>query len=934
MKNRLLVTCFAWYCWLALGTTGAHAQDPQSLLQSVRSMVQQQGVEGGLGTAPVVPERSLLKVEERDPDPALLAEEARLEAEIRQMKAQERGPARFASDLFDVRQRSKAMTDGGVSEDYLIGTGDRLNVSAFGSANFEVPVQVDGRGVVVIPRLGPVRIGGRSLGQAKQLIEQAVQRQFSNTTVDVQAVKLREVRVFVMGEVYKSGSFVVPSLSSIVNVLSLAGGPRAMGSYRSIRVIRGGQVVHSIDLYPMRAEGLGNPNIYFQNGDTVFVPLAMNQILLEGAFTRLAAAAQDETSRETDLFGAGTGGERERSLRRQIQQLEARLDADRTSIREAPRTPSAGASLPPMADSRANALPRAETPSSETAQPSLSFAEREVMEQRLEGLRAELSELLRRPVGDSRIKDPFGSPDPDPERPAWLARWELEGRVPTMQFEMLPSETVADALKYAGGFDVAAFSEHLTLRRMDASGAWNGVDVARASWPATVLHKGDILTALPLRDRSERVVKVRGWVRIPGLYSRTEGLKVADLLRRDNLVLPDTYLPKGEITRRLPDGATRYLTFDLAKALQGDPSHNLPLEDRDELLFYRTEDLRLHGTLTITGPIQRPGMYDFHEGMRASDLLFRAGIPLRGADLLVAELAHIRDGKQYEIRKLDLTRLLSSDASSPVDLKDEGVNPKLEPFDEVHVYAMPDYKPIRLVTLSGQFVRPGQYALDSRQTTLKDLVERAGGLTDEAMPEGAIFLRKLWQVDPDKAKAATLISQTAIDPTSNGINQTLEKLAEKKRNPVSGSLQPNPILNGLQAGSIGRLIVDFPGLLKGSPEAELMLEHGDEIIMPTRTDAAYVVGEAASPFSAYKVTAGLSVSELLKRAGGLTRNADKGAIRLLKANGRIVDQRVSGQVVEPGDAILVPQRIRRDVSWQENLQALTPIALILNAIRR
>jgi hypothetical protein len=77
----------------------------------------------------------------------------------------------------------------------------------------------------------------------------------------------------------------------------------------------------------------------------------------------------------------------------------------------------------------------------------------------------------------------------------------------------------------------------------------------------------------------------------------------------------------------------------------------------------------------------------------------------------------------------------------------------------------------------------------------------------------------------------------------------------------------------------------------------------------------------------------MKVSDMLKLAGGITRNADTWNIRLLKANGRIVDSWVMKQQVGPGDTVLVPQRFRRDTSWQENLQALTPLALILNAVK-
>ena len=77
----------------------------------------------------------------------------------------------------------------------------------------------------------------------------------------------------------------------------------------------------------------------------------------------------------------------------------------------------------------------------------------------------------------------------------------------------------------------------------------------------------------------------------------------------------------------------------------------------------------------------------------------------------------------------------------------------------------------------------------------------------------------------------------------------------------------------------------------------------------------------------------MTVSEILQLAGGLTRNADRSNIRLLKASGQIIDTKVAGRLVEAGDSVLVPQAIHRDTSWQENLLAMTPIAILINALK-
>ncbi len=281
--------------------------------------------------------------------------------------------------------------------------------------------------------------------------------------------------------------------------------------------------------------------------------------------------------------------------------------------------------------------------------------------------------------------------------------------------------------------------------------------------------------------------------------------------------------------------------------------------------------------------------------------------------------------------KLDLGRLLSSETASPIALLDDAVNPRIQPDDQLSLFEKPDFKVHRTVRISGQVARPGPYTLDSDHPRLSEVILRAGGLTLEAMPKAGIFLRRMATGDATLQRAAE--ESGLKDPTAKGINEILERLNETKRNTLSGMLQKNPVMHALAAGNLNRMVVDFGAALKGDADADVELQDGDEIIIPRATDAAYVVGETASPFATYKVRKGMKVTDLLKLAGGTTRNADESNIRLLKADGRILDSWVAGKVVEPGDTVLVPQRFRRDTTWQENLQALTPLALILNAIK-
>ena len=908
--------------WLA--SAALMAQLPQGLdLQALKQAAGQ----GTVGTAEAVPTKpaTAAATQVTEETTRQKTEDEKQDEEIRSLKRREKGPRRFAADLFAVRQRGSAATEGGIAEDYVLGTGDRLNLNVFGSATFDLPVQVDGRGEIVIPKVGIAKVGGLSLGKAKAVVQGLVGRNFSRSTVDLQVIKLREVRVFVMGEVYKPGSYLVSSLSSLVNVLSLAGGPTAVGSYRDIRVMRGGHLAHSLDLNPLRAEGLGNPNVALQSGDTIFVPLAQNQVLLEGAFQRVVAASAEDLSKESRSILEATNldpmKEQRERIQREIRAIEAQLSGSTSADK--------GSDLEP--DDRASGR------ITQTSLP-LGLVERGALEDRLSFLKRQLMAVKATPVGDHRIQlDPATSlpalsSDRTERQPIWQRNWESTGRPPILQFEMKSGETAADALRYAGGFAAEAGEGTLSLRRLDAAGVTQGQDVATSQAAQVKLGRGDVLSAPVRRERAGAVVELCGWVRVSGYFARTEGMRVADLLKRDEQILPDTFRARGEVVHTGTDGTTRFQSFDVDKALAGDAAHNLLLEDRDRVELFRLEDLRLPTFVTVLGPVSRPGTYRFHDGMRASDLIFRAGVPQKAADRLVAELARSAEGKPSEVIRLDLSRLLSTQQNSPVALLDDAVNPRIQADDQLSLFEKPDFKVHRTVKISGQVLRPGTYTLDSVRPTLRSLVLRAGGLTNEAMPKAGIFLRRLSKSDSALDAAAEAVGLGTKDPTAKGINEILERLNETKRQPTTGQLERNPLLHSLSVKSISRMVVNFEQALKGDAQADVELLDGDELIIPRATGAAYVVGETASPFATYRVEKGMKVSDLLKLAGGTTRNADSSNIRLLKADGRILDSWVEGKLVEPGDTVLVPQRFRRDTNWQENLQALTPLALILNAL--
>lgn len=495
-----------------------------------------------------------------------------------------------------------------------------------------------------------------------------------------------------------------------------------------------------------------------------------------------------------------------------------------------------------------------------------------------------------------------------------------------IRMELAPGEHAAEAVAFAGGLVPAASRILLTVQRSTPEGITRVEDLPNepAALGAATLFEGDLLRALPRRERSEAFVELRGAVAVPGRFAYRAGMRVRNLLTLKvpgDQLLPRSYRLRGELLRTGADGATRLRTVDLDLALRGEADQDVPLEPRDRLEVADLSALRRPRTVSVLGPLARPGAYPWHAGMRASDLLFLAGMPEPWASRHEAELARSGPGDAGSIRRLDLARLLATEAAAPAGPGDEAEDPVLRPDDRITVFEDPSYRIHPTVRITGQVARPGPYVLAEGAATLGALVQRAGGLTREAMPAGAVLLRAQPPGDPP-AEAAL--------QSMNGI---LQRLNETRRAKDTGAPEPGPLLHGLMSGETRRVVVDLEAILAGDGRQDAALQDGDVVHVPRRMDSVVVAGEVATAFSTFHLRPGDRVRDVLKLAGGYTRNADKGQVRLLRASGRLEEGRVGRACLRPGDAVLVPQKLRKDVPWQDSLMALTPLVLLYDALR-
>src|SRR6266478_595974 len=384
------------------------------------------------------------------------------------------------------------------------------------------------------------------------------------------------------------------------------------------------------------------------------------------------------------------------------------------------------------------------------------------------------------------------------------------------------------------------------------------------------LETGDVIF-VPIHESR---VRMSGAVLRPAVYETKTGETLADMLAAAGGFRPDAALERVKVERFLPSDAratqaTARVTIDVPMTQGVAP--RFTLEDGDVVQVDSLAGASDQYTVAITGMVQQPGTYPWRPGMTLRQLMVLARGPRIGADLRDAEIAKLpADRSKGQLATtmrvpLDSTYLFERDSAGryigppgvSFPARGTATEVPLEPYDNVLIFRQPNFELQRTVTITGEVLYPGTYALKAKDDRLADLVERGGGLTPRAYPEGIRFVR-------------------AID-------------------------------------NRGRINIDLPRALKerGSRD-NIILQPGDSIRIPEYQPSVRVTGSVNSPGSVlYRQGAGLEY--YLSAAGGFTRVAEKGQVSVRYANGEVRTRRrsllfSSNPAPGPGSEVLVPAK--------------------------
>lgn len=494
-------------------------------------------------------------------------------------------------------------------------------------------------------------------------------------------------------------------------------------------------------------------------------------------------------------------------------------------------------------------------------------------------------------------------------------------------YEYKGAATVSDLVRLAGGLTPEAAPGRVTVERVDATAGRRliSVDLATSAGRAMRLKSGDLVKIEAVRPTVADTVALAGDVYRPGATQFRAGLRLTDVIRSVDDLKPNADLHYVLVRRELPpDRRVAVLSADLEAAWRNPASaDNLVLNPRDQIIVFDTEgsrsvqlepilaDLRRQSTrehptpiVNIDGSVRMPGAYPLEAGMRVADLVRAGGSLDEAAFVAEAELARYDvvngQARRTEVREIDLKAALAGDAEA---------NVLLQPFDLLTIKQLPEWTRRESVNLVGEVRFPGRYAI-RRGETLEGLLQRAGGLTDLAFPEGVVFTRKSLKereakqikelADRLERDLTTLAVQTSQAPSGQGSAQSLS---------VGQSL----LASLRKTEPVGRLAIDLPRILKSpvGSSTDILLKDDDTLMVPRRSQEVTVLGEVQSATS-HLYQSGLDREDYVNLSGGTTKKADKGRIYVVRANGQVVASNGShwfsrnGQQIRPGDTIVVP----------------------------
>lgn len=771
-----------------------------------------------------------------------------------------------------------------VPDTYIVGPGDQLKINFYGKESESFEVIVDREGRISIPDLSPVEVAGLTFAEIKELIKVKVEQEVIGVKAFVSLGQLRSMRILVLGEAYKPGSYSVSSLTTVSHALFVSGGVSDIASLRNIQVKRAGKVVANFDLYDLLIKGDSSNDIVLKPGDVVFIPSVGAQVKVEGAVKRPAIFELKKGESAKQLL-AMAGGLKPNAYAKNA--VVERFNFDRKEVLSVDFSKPQINYIPQDGDRiRFNSV-------SSQYQNSISLigaVARPGNYQWHQGKR--ISDALKSIRGDLL-------PQADLSYGLVIREINVNGDIEAHQFD------VAQAI-------IKNPENNLQLKANDKIVVFSRFEEKEAEQSA--------LANMALsQEQQEQQQKAEQWHK----FEQKEFEKYIGVNQEDEeLVLEDNkILTIAEISKRKAKEEEDQELKPEDYALFS--RHNLlaPIIAKFKQQASVQQAMQL---VEISGNVTFPGIYPLMIGGEVKDLITAAGGLLESAYVKQAEITRIvaSDGSKIEHLRFDLESAMKGDLQSNITLQSK---------DSINVFAIPNWQENVKVELKGELKFPGTYTI-RRGETLTELLERAGGFSQFAEQKAAVFTRTSIK-EQEQKQLARLSTELRRDIASKSF-----------QNSVSSSTlsyeEMNMLLNDLASvEAVGRLVIDLPLIVNN--QQNLVLQDGDTLYVPSKRDSISVIGEVNySTSHLYK--SGVSVDDYIALSGGLKERAAEDRIYIIKANGSVKIPSTGGwfaannaEQLEPGDTIVIPMdagHMDKLTLWSTATQILYQLGVAVAAI--
>ena len=477
---------------------------------------------------------------------------------------------------------------------------------------------------------------------------------------------------------------------------------------------------------------------------------------------------------------------------------------------------------------------------------------------------------------------------------------EVEGHVKRpMAYEMREDESIATLMKYCGGFAGDAYKKSLRVERRN--GQMKSVhNVEEFELSSFKVEDGDEITVEGIYDRYENMVEVKGAVWRPGKYELGDKVtSIRTLIEQAQGLTEEAMTSRAVMRRMKPNRTQEVISVDLEGIMNGSAA-DIPLENEDVLFIPTLAEHQNLRTLTITGEVIFPGVYEYADNMTLEDFILQAGgLTDRASATKIDVSRRLRDPNATEAG-MEVAKTFSFSIKDNYIIDGEQ-NFVLEPYDIVQIRRSPVFRTPVQVTVSGEVTFQGNYTMETKNQRLSDVVKAAGGILPGAYIRGARLIRQM--TDDEKARMRNVI-KLARQTADENDSIVLDKLALQTTYSVGIHLDE--------------------ALAKPGCSQDIELVNGDQLIIPQYNHTVRISGDVNSPNTvAYEE--GKDYKYYIEQAGSFGQRARKRHVYIVYQNGTIAKAQKGD--IEPGCEIIVPSKGPRDpLSIQQWMSIGTSLA--------